>query len=297
MHPCTFLPHYNRAQCPFPPISTRSSAASTAIRSGCSARMSRERPWWFGHSGRTWRGLTVVLTSSTGRARGDGPSASRRPVRSAAAEPQLARGRHRLSLRSPPRVRGALPSRRPLSLRPQRLGLRPAPLRRGHAARRARSPGRAPDVDRRHQWRALRGVGAQRAARIGRRRLQRLGRPRAPDAPARAVGHLGGFHPRPRRRRALQIRDPDIGRPPAAQGGSVRALLRDSAAVGGDRLPHRRLRLGRRRVDGGTRRAAPAREAPDGDLRGAPRVVADRRPKTETGRSRIASWPTRWCHT
>ncbi len=170
----------------------------------------------------------------------------------------------------------ALPSRRPLSLRPQRLGLRPAPLRRGHAARRPRSPGRAPDVDRRHQRRALRGVGAQRAARIGRRRLQRLGRPRAPDAAARAVRHLGSLHSGSRRRRALQVRDPDDGRSPAAQGGPVRALLRDSAAIGGDRLPHRGLQLGRRRVDGGTRRAAPARETPDGDLRGAPRLVADR---------------------
>ena len=79
------------------------------------------------------------------------------------------------------------------------------------------------------------------------------------------------------------------GRPPAAQGGSVRALLRDSAALGGDRLPHRRLHLGRRRVDGGTRRAAPAREAPDGDLRGAPRVVANRarrrKPPTHVSRA------------
>ena len=132
--PRTFLPHYNRDQCPFPPISTRSSAASRAIHSGCSARMSRE-PAVVVRALQAARGRPDAgADPSTGRARGDGPAASRRPVRSAAAGLSSLEGGidYRFDVR--PESGEPLPSRRPLSLRPHRLRLRPAPLRRGHAA-------------------------------------------------------------------------------------------------------------------------------------------------------------------
>ena len=44
--------------------------------------------------------------------------------------------------------------------------------------------------------RALRGLGAQRRSRQRRRRLQRLGRPRPPDAVARRERRLGDLHSR-----------------------------------------------------------------------------------------------------
>ena len=123
--------------------------------------------------------------------------------------------------------------------------------------------------------RALRRVGAQRAARQRRRRLQPLGRARAPDAPPDAVRHLGALHPRSRRRRPLQVRGAHAAaaiccrRPTRSRAarGAAAARRRSSGRDGyiwGDaawmRAPRRR-RLAR---------------AADVDLRSAPRLVAPR---------------------
>ena len=55
--------------------------------------------------------------------------------------------------------------------------------------------------------RPLRRLGAQRAARLGRRRLQQLGRPAQSDAAAPRGGRVGTVRPPHRARRALQVRD------------------------------------------------------------------------------------------
>ncbi len=59
------------------------------------------------------------------------------------------------------------------------------------------------------------------------------------------------------------------------QGGSLRVPVRGAAALGVDRLPGR-ARVGRRRLDGPSRRRRVVVRAPDGDLRGAPRLVGTR---------------------
>ena len=63
--------------------------------------------------------------------------------------------------------------------------------------------GAHPRDGRRRRRRAVRGVGAERAARRGRWRLQRLGRPPPPDALTRRRRRLGALHPRRRAWRAL----------------------------------------------------------------------------------------------
>ena len=92
------------------------------------------------------------------------------------------------------------------------------------------------------------------------------------------AGRLGDLRARPRARPALQVRPARRPRPPRPQGRSVRALVRGAARHRLDRLA-RRLRLGRRRVDGAPRRHAGDRRRADVDLRGAPRIVAPRRPR------------------
>ena len=147
---------------------------------------------------------------------------------------------------------------------------------RGHALPRVGEARRAPHDDRRRRRRALRRLGAQRAARQRHRRLQPVGRPRAPDAQARAVGHLGNLRSRAARRRLLQVRDPHDGRPPAAQGRSVRPLLRGAAEHGVGRLDRRRYEW---RDDDWMRDRAVVRRlarAADVGLRGASRLVAAR---------------------
>ena len=89
----------------------------------------------------------------------------------------------------------AAPHRRPLPLPADARRDRPAPDRRGPAraavggARRARPRVRRPR--RPGQRHVVRGVGAERARRAGRRRLQLLGRPRAPDARAGLAAACG----------------------------------------------------------------------------------------------------------
>ena len=89
--------------------------------------------------------------------------------------------------------------------------LRSAPVRRGDALPRVGEARRASPDDRRGDRRALRRLGAQRAARQRDRRLQPVGRPDACDAPARAVGRLGDLHSRSGGRRLLQVRGPHAG--------------------------------------------------------------------------------------
>ena len=132
---------------------------------------------------------------------GGGPTGcSRRRCRSTDAPGGL-----RLPLPRPRRRRHPR-RRRSLPVRPGPDRLRPAPVRRGHALPRLGEARRPPPHDRRRDRRALRRLGAQRAARQRHRRLQPLGRPRARDAPAGAVGRLGDLHSRPDRRRLLQVR-------------------------------------------------------------------------------------------
>ena len=63
----------------------------------------------------------------------------------------------------------------------------------------------------------------ERAPRQRRRRLQRLGRPRAPDARARLERRVGDLHPRGAGRPSLQVRDSHARRPHPAQDRSLRA--------------------------------------------------------------------------
>ncbi len=117
--------------------------------------------------------------------------------------------------------------------------------------------------------RALCGVGAQRAPGQRRRRLQQLGRPRAPDARDSAGGLLGDFPPRPGRRRSLQVRSARRRRPARAEGRPLRTLFRDAAADGVDRLERRQLRLAGRRVDDGAAGGGAVAAQADVDLRSA----------------------------
>jgi 1,4-alpha-glucan branching enzyme len=108
----------------------------------------------------------------------------------------------------------------------------------------------------------------ERPRRARRRRLQRLGRPRPPDARARVQRRVGAVRPRHRRRRALQVpgarRRLGVAREGRPDGPSHRG-----AAADRQRRRRVRLHLGRRRVARAARRAARAR-APDERLRGAP---------------------------
>ena len=77
---------------------------------------------------------------------------------------------------------------------------------------------RATDPSRRRGGRALRGLGAERRARLGGRRFQRLGRAPSPDATTLSIRRLGTVRPAPRRGRTVQVRVAGPRRPPAAEG-------------------------------------------------------------------------------
>ena len=120
-----------------------------------------------------------------------------------------------------------------------------------------------------HRVRRVGPVGARDARR---RRLQPVGRPRAPDAVDGFVGRVGAVRPRGRARCSLQVRGHRRRREVAAEG-------RPDGAAGGDAARYRfdrhglRARVGRRRVaraPGEHRHDQPA----DVDLRAAPRFVA-----------------------
>ena len=157
----------------------------------------------------------------------------------------------------------------------------------------AESARRAGDGGRRRARRALRGLGAECAARLGGRRLQRLGRPPPPDAAARRGRRLGAVHPAPAAR---------------ARSTSTRSLGADGARAAAEGRPAGAASRARRPPpppsscdpapfawtddDWMARRgAAQALRRADLDLRGACRLLAAR----DDGR-RIArlgpSWPT-----
>ena len=167
----------------------------------------------------------------------------------------------------------------PLSLDTVRL--RSPPARRGHALPRLRQARRPCGDPRRRGGRHLRRVGAQREARQRGRRLERLGRAPAPDAPPSGQRHLGALPAGRGRRRALQVRDPvQLGRAARAEERPVRVRLRARRAPHGlRRRAPRRLPVVRRRVARRARQAAGARRA-DERLRGASRLVASRAPES-----------------
>ena len=148
---------------------------------------------------------------------------------------------------------------------------------RGHASPALPPARRAAHQARGRRRRAVRALGAQRAARLGRRRFQPLGRTALPDAPRFDSGLWEIFVPHIGVGAVYkyELVGPD-GAASAAEGRSVR-LRGGAAAV--DRLGRRRqrrLHLDRRRLHGQARRGRAAPQA-DVDLRGPSRLVAARR--------------------
>ena len=249
---------------------------------------------------------------AVGRAGRGGPPRARRPA-DAGRDAAAAAGDH---LRRPVRRRGAdlrLPparhhdgrpdvrARRSLPLRPGDGRARPAPARRGPPLPRLRAPRLARAEDRVGDRHLLRGVGAERRARQPGRRLQPVARPGPPDAPARAERHLGAVRPRPRRRRALQVRAARQVRSHAVpQGRSLRARVRDAAGDGGADQRRPAIPLARRRLGQGPRGLERQPVGPGVDLRSAPRVVGARRrgrqPLAQLSRARRAARALREGH-
>ena len=128
----------------------------------------------------------------------------------------------------------------------------------------------------------VRRVGALGPRRAAQGRLQLLGRPRAPHAPARQLGGVGAVRPRRRHRHRLQVRRPGRRRRVAREGRPDGDLGRGAARdlVGGLRVD---LRVGRPGVDGGAARQA-GRQRGHERLRDAPRVVAARQDLGRAGR-------------
>ena len=95
---------------------------------------------------------------------------------------------------------------RQLRLRPGARADRRLSAARGHASPALPPARRSAHAPRRRRRRAVRALGAQRHARLGRRRLQSLGRPALPDAQALRQRPVGDFRPRICGRSGLQIR-------------------------------------------------------------------------------------------
>ena len=144
---------------------------------------------------------------------GDGPREERRAVSrrldgasrghsSPAAFPDAAalRAPHRLAGRPVQETQDPVPSAY-CSAR-----VRHAPAGRGTAAEIGRCSARSPSTVEGVRRRALRRLGAECPARLGGRRLQRLGRPPPPDAATRRSGRVGALRAAAPRRRALQVR-------------------------------------------------------------------------------------------
>ena len=162
--------------------------------------------------------------------------------------------------------------RRPLSLLADARRRRPPPDRRGHAPPAVGRARRAPPPSRGRRWHRVRGLGPERQVGAHRRRLERVGRARPPDADHGLVGRVGAVRARRRAGPALQVRGERLDGPRRAQGRSARAGGR---APTWHRQHHHRVTspVERRRLA----RAARARRSgapPAPHLRGAPRVVA-----------------------
>ncbi len=193
----------------------------------------------------------------------------------------------RLSPAAAPRRRDGARRRRRVSLRSAARRDRHLPHRRRHAPSPRREARRARRDDRWMCRHDVRGLGAERGARQGRRRLQRLGRPAPPDAPARRERRLGDLRPAvgsgARYKYEIEARDgtllPLKSRPARVRDASAAPRRPRSS-------PRRASRLDRRRVDGAPRRRQPPRRA-DLDLRSPPRLVAAR-PEERTASSRYA---------
>ena len=187
--------------------------------------------------------------------------------------------------------RDGVGGRGPLPLRPGSGRDRRIPAGRRHAPTALARARRTCARPRRRQGHAFRRLGAQCAARLGRGRLQRVGRATPRHATARRHRRVGDLPARHRRRRRLQVRDPEPGRPAAAQGRPGRLWRAASARDRQRRARHRGLRLVRRRLDDPARSAAPHRRA-DLGLRGASWKLAaqGRQPPDLLSRGRPRNW-------
>ena len=148
----------------------------------------------------------------------------------------------------------------------ERDGARPPSRRRGTP----RADLRAPRRPRHRRGGLVRGLGAERARRLGRRRLEPLGRARAAARAAGLVRDLGRARARGLRGRRVQVRGARRRRAAAPEGRPVRLPCRDPAEDGLADLPLA-LRVGRRRLARAAPELRPA-EGADLDLRGARRA-------------------------
>ena len=153
---------------------------------------------------------------------------------------------------------------------------------------------RAPRGGRGRPRRALRRVGAECRKRHGHRRIQRVGHP-PPSHAAAQRRRLGDLHSRTRRRHLLQVQRPlALRRLPAAQGRSVRVLLRDAAEIRIGGLGYRQVPMEGRRVDGG----APEDRLAEGARSRSTKCTWNRGCAARTAsRSPTASWPSSWWST
>ena len=262
--------------------------------SRCWGRTRCRRGWRCGPFWPRARSVAVVAASRRRAAHADDAPRQRRAVRSRHPG-RRARGL-RLSAAHRGPGGGTVHARRSLSLWAGADRLRSAPAWRRHARARLRSAGRAADDARHPRGRALRRVGAQRAAGQRGRRLQRVGRPRPSDAGLGTGGYWEIFIPDLGVGRSLQVR----GRRRRTAPSSSRPI--PSAGTSRPRRG-RRPSCGRASTTRGATRpgwqaraaARPMARAPDVDLRGAPgQLAASRR---TGGCSPTARWPPRSCPT
>ena len=160
------------------------------------------------------------------------------------------------------------------------------PFQRGDASAAVGGPGRAPLGDGRRVRRGVRRVGPECAAGERRRRLLRVGRTPTAHAFAWSVGRVRALRARGRAGRALQVRDPDT------RFGQLR-LKTDPFAAAMERPPETASRVVERHArDWGDAAWMAARRQPrsspalaNGDLRGAPGLLAPRARRRAIGRS------------
>ena len=137
-------------------------------------------------------------------------------------------------------------------------------------ARRARP--RATTARRHGHRHVVRRLGAERARRARRRRLQLLGRPRPPDALARLVRGVGAVRARRRRPGTATSSRSSARDGRWRQKADPMALATEVPPATASVVADRAYDVGRRGLDGATRAAPTRTAAPMSDLRGAPRV-------------------------